>query len=901
MKYKNLLMDIRTFLMVLVASFGMFGCADDEMVVDSYGHVQFRLYKEASYKVEEASRSVDRLQYLSDAKKITVHFQDDASGFTVSQSLVLEAYNSENAEFGLSSDKLKLLVGRYSVIGYELFDGNDNKLMSVSPADPVEFEVVSGGLTVRPLSVKTVKRGMATFKLVKNIVESRALGAYTFNEIKAVDLVMMDTFTQEETKIMKVPVKVVTDFVDAPEGDDRFEAGSKIETAFAVCDTLVWLKAGTYTITEFTTYSDKRAKHILEKARKVAENQFTIEDNKLSKDVNVPITFAETDDRIKDYFALREIWLALDGPNWSYEGDTHQRGTNWNFDKDLDLWGEQPGVSLDKDGRVSVLVLDGMKAKGEVPAAIGQLAKLRSLSLGSHSEKFGGEVAPRNGEEITEAYIQNQREEYKKLAFETDYRTWLSKDWQSTINMDPNEKPILKNNRPTLKTVQMGVRSNGITGISIALMNCKELMQLFVANGLVSGDMFVDNVTEDAPFDLYRKKRFWKWENLTKLTDVEFFNNQELKSLPMQMLAKLPSLTLLNVAANRGISGETLLENWKTFINGKSGGKLQILYLTFNRLKTIPETSYLKKMEHLGMLDCSNNEIEEVHCFGKGVTLGQVNFSNNKIKKFPKMPAGSDLKDDEYFFGYTNEMEILSFANNELEEFPDMFNTRSVFTMGMIDFSNNKISRFENADQFRGINASQLNLSGNRLTEFPTLLFTSNSPLRYIVLSGNQLTDIPKGTFSKGDKLAYLEALDLSFNKIKKLPSDFNVENLPYLSGVELSFNSFDHFPWQPLNIFRMERLFVRNQRDSEGNRCLTEWPKGIGEHPSLRYLFLGSNDLRKIDDKISPTIFVLDIKDNPNISIDMSNVCPYIERGMYKLSYDKTQDIRGCEALGIK
>ena len=66
-------------------------------------------------------------------------------------------------------------------------------------------------------------------------------------------------------------------------------------------------------------------------------------------------------------------------------------------------------------------------------------------------------------------------------------------------------------------------------------------------------------------------------------------------------------------------------------------------------------------------------------------------------------------------------------------------------------------------------------------------------------------------------------------------------------------------------------------------------------------YFTIGSNDLRKIDDTISPDILVFEIKDNPNISIDLSNVCYYISIGYYLLIYDKTQDIRGCDILGIE
>lgn len=34
-------------------------------------------------------------------------------GVTLSQTLVLNSYNAENAEFGLRSDKLQLLTGTY--------------------------------------------------------------------------------------------------------------------------------------------------------------------------------------------------------------------------------------------------------------------------------------------------------------------------------------------------------------------------------------------------------------------------------------------------------------------------------------------------------------------------------------------------------------------------------------------------------------------------------------------------------------------------------------------------------------------------------------------------------------------------------------------------------------------
>lgn len=81
----------------------------------------------------------------------------------------------------------------------------------------------------------------------------------------------------------------------------------------------------------------------------------------------------------------------------------------------------------------------------------------------------------------------------------------------------------------------------------------------------------------------------------------------------------------------------------------------------------------------------------------------------------------------------------------------------------------------------------------------------------------------------------------------------------------------------------------------------MREWPTGITSCPSLIQLQIGSNDIRKVNETLTSQLYIVDIKDNPNISIDVTSVCSQIRAGMYKLIYDKTQDIRGCDALDIK
>ena len=115
-----------------------------------------------------------------------------------------------------------------------------------------------------------------------------------------------------------------------------------------------------------------------------------------------------------------------------------------------------------------------------------------------------------------------------------------------------------------------------------------------------------------------------------------------------------------------------------------------------------------------------------------------------------------------------------------------------------------------------------------------------------------------------------------------------------------MSYNRFTKCPEGPLNVDHLVVYGLRNQRDEQGNRILSEWPTGISNCPSLRALYLGGNDLRKITDTISYLIYMLEVRDNPNIQLDVSAVCAYIKAGRYILIYDSSQDIRGCDYLDL-
>ena len=865
------------------------GCSEeDEMQQNQYGYVQFKLYKSGSFDDVPQARGVDELDLLDNAKKIEVIMQHEGS--TISQSLVLNAYNEANAEFGLRSDKLQLLVGDYVITGYNLYDNLDNQLLS-SEVEDNAFTVVGGGLTSKALPVEVTERGMASFKLVKEFVKARATAedAYPFSSIQLVDLSVRNTFTQEVVNIKSIPVKYTEDFKEGSTNESLYP-GENAETSYILCDTVVWMKAGTYQISSYTTYSDKKGNSILEVNTLDGNRTFTVKDNQLTKEVEVPVQLSEMAEYIKDYIALKEIWEALDGPNWSYAGEVQKLGVNWNFNKDIDMWGIQPGVQLHNDGRIASITLEDFGAKGVVPDAIGQLTKLAALFLGSHSETLGGHIISQDFKlNMTSEERTAMRMNYDNRVLARDFREGFSDLMQNGFNAMHPEKSI-KSNRIDMKSIQFGDLTNGITGISKAMMRLTELEQLYIANSPLTSDGFFREIEASSPF--YAEKDELSWSNLTKLYDLEIYNCPKLTALPMEMLGNIPELQMLNIACNKGISGEQLKADWETFINSPSGSKIQVIYMGYNNLEEFPEHEQLKKMIRLGMLDCASNKVKKVHPFGKDVNLTKLYLDYNEITEIPHAEDG-------YFFGYVD-VESFTCTHNKITVFPDIFNAKSIHVMASVDFSYNQISEFENGENYRGINVSQLNLSNNRLKEFPSILFKKGSPLNYLVLSGNGMTTIPNGSM-EGKYTYMLEALDLSHNKLTKLSDDFYTVTLPYLTWIDLSYNCFSKFPTSPLGIATLQQFHIRHQRDEYGNRCLREWPTGLYTCPSMFYFTIGSNDLRKIEDTISPYIRMFEIKDNPNISIDLTEVCDYIAAGYYMLIYDKTQDIRGCNILDLE
>lgn len=859
-------------------------CATPDEVVldDGYGYAQFKLYKKASYNTEDTKAIVSQLEWLAEAfkVKVTLAYGD----MTVIQTLKLSGGDGDNAEWGLRSEKLKLIAGDYQLITFMLYDAEDKELYSGGPEGDGTFSVTNGGLTIHDITVNVTPRGKVQFTLRKdwsqfdqNEEGTRAVEReYTFDEIRKVNITIKETSRGTTTTLRELPCKFDLHYYE----DDNVEDGYK--TSSILCDSIIWLPQGNYIVTRYETYDSQD--DLLETKNNPQESPFVIRDNQTTK-ANIGITLYKADAYIQDYVVLKKIWEDLDGENWYYVGEEFANGSNWNFNKDVDLWGDQPGVKLHPNGRVAFLDLSSFGVRGALSPEIGQLTELVELYIGTHND-------------TNFTYYDPTLDHTKSVAERSRNRMKYHGEWLKTIHTpiqmsEPCARALAENgiSVPAMSLYEsmqeseiidrksgaqksfalmdssFGTICNGLTSIPEEIGNCTKLEYLYVANSAI----------ESFPTSL---------ENLTSLTDFEIYNCPNLKKFPMG-IAKLPTLKSINIANNAQWSAEEIYAGLDALANGASKESIEILYCRQNNLEELPAS--FKNMKKLGLLDLANNKISKVHPLGKDISFVQLYLDFNQISSLPRDEEG-------YFCGY-DDVESFSINYNRLTKVPNIFNANSKFTMASVSFAGNQIDGFEDGDNYKGIRVETFTLSQNLLEKYPVELAKSNSMVNYIILRANHISEVPEGAFTYRNSVD-MTSLDLSYNNISDLPKDMHAGNLPYLYGVDMSFNSFSEFPYEPLDSAGLTVLAVRSQRDSEGNRCLDEWPQNIGSHRGLRGLYLGSNNLGLIEDTISTLIYYLDISDNPNIIFDASDVCYAWSVGAYILIYDRSQNILNCNAM---
>lgn len=837
---------------------------------EDYGYVQFKVYKEASY--EQTKAVVPELDYLHDAAKVLVMLQ--YGDVQISQTMTLGAADDEAAEYGLRSEKLRLVKGEYKVNAFTLFDKLDEELYNGGAAG--SFEVVAGGLTSHDILAKTVERGKVRFTLIKNFIggTKAASREFTFDEIRKVDIIVKEVESGVRTSFSKLKASFSTHFD---------ESGTGFLTSSSVCDSLVSLKGGSYVVDAYSLYDS--AGKLLETASGLESETFTVLDN-TTTDAKVPVTMRLADEYIRDYYALKAIWESLDGPNWYYSGEDWPEGSNWNFNKSVDLWGDQPGVQLHPNGRVALINISDFGFRGDLSPAIGQLSELVELYLGNHNDLNLLEYDPSFAPGMAGASRMERHKEYLALKHPA---TQLSEPVARALK--ENGKTIPETALYDTKTedeliekgsgkmiihptdIVSGKLCNGLRSLPEEIGELSKLEYLYISNGELSS----------LPSSFGR---------LESLTDLELYNNPRMTSIP-EVLGELPELISVNLGNNFQMGAGEIEKAIEILANGASAGKIQILYLNKNNISRI-DGSLFRKFKKLGLLDLADNNISEItEAFGQDIGIVQLYLDNNKLSSLPV--------DENGLFMRIDDVETFSVMNNLFTELPDIFTTDTPFIMGSVNFAYNHISGVQNAGSgYKGLRVETLTLNNNaELTEFPAAFMESGSLVSNFAFRGCSLETIP-GEALVGETSKYIVSMDLSYNHLSKLPKELNAVNIPYLYGIDLSYNRFSSFPFEPLDSAYLTVFGIRGQRSDSGKRCLSEWPTGLYNHKGLRGFYIGSNNLGKVDDTISTLCYYLDISDNPNIVFDASDICTAFATGVFFLIYDKTQDIRGCAYIPL-
>lgn len=852
-------------------------CSEDEEMLPANGKGYLQLHLQPA----GITRAIGD---LSDARKLELEL--DYDGLAVKQTLTLNGVSHFEGA-GLTTDKLELLPGNYRLMSYVVYgavkpgDSAPKELLTGYP-DDAEFTITAGHITEMSLSVQATLSGKVSFNLKKDLSNyqdamdeanqpsSRAEAIvkdptlFNYDNVKEVDV----TYRRGN----RTPVTITTKVYNKS-GED-----------FLHTDTLR-LEAGEYTITELKFYSVNRQYLLLA----TNPNEKVVVAPVMLTRADVKVTYPKNMKAIQDYMALYNIWKALDGENWSYLGEGAANKANWRFkNRPVDQWGNQPGVVLDNDGRVTAMDLGSFGPKGEVPECIGNLSELGSLWLGTHNDmqETGGVVSYKlnvcdlafKGIDIRANRLAIAREQlamrhYKPSLFNDKKRTYRYAVPAEGYDVDKD------------------ARTNGITGLPETMGNLKKLEVLYIANGEI----------RDLPQSL---------ANLTELTDLELYNCR-LDRFP-EALKKMTGVIALNMS-NTTIKGDDDTNQMVEGLNAlaKSSNNLQLLYLVDCGITHFP-MNFLDAA-NLVMLDMAGNKLtllpQKQGATGKPAFAPiQAFFDNNRITAI-----------EENFCG-TDDIETFSASENFIRQFPLVFKKGAVegkYSAETIDLSYNRISDFTG---FEGIRTQTLKLNGNRMGQprdgknynyFPSAFAQAyaKSTKRVVVQNlETGMNDIDSIKYDDFKCFKNLEAWDLSGNRLRYIPYGFNVEAFPYMTGLSLNQNCFERFPVEVFNVLKLYKLFINGQtkRGLNGNRTeersLREFPEGMSKVFGLRFFDISGNDIRKVSENDFPaSLFELNISDNPNIEMTIpAGSCQDIAQGIYTLIFDASQYILGCPALDL-
>ncbi len=849
----------------VLSSLLMIGCSDEELQQSpGYGYLQMHLTKQGTRTLAEGNP----LEHLGDARKIKLSLK--FNGRFIEQTVALNAVSEEASEYGLFSDDITLLSGDYQLLGYALYgdykSGDMPEVLQVVSLDEaLPFSIRRDALTRQELQVEAREYGKFSAQLIRLEPEM---------ETRAGSPIYSELFAYQDIDSVQLVLERSVGGVTYRE-DHRVKAYRYTDGAPVFRTDSISLQVGDYTISHFELFN-RQGRFMY--AQDV-EIPFEVHHYELSQ-ANVGVQLSSTQ-ATHDGIVLKQIWDAMDGPSWKFH-DQGGYGGNWIFTlsdgspRPVSAWTKQIGVVTNSYGRVISLNLGAFNPLGEVPDAIGELDALERLYLGEHTDEVYYTLEGVGAIHYTIspsqlAQSEDWRQHRMDVARERSFIRSLNEQSDLQYRMSPLANNDLDKKLTSMHYAQSAITgsydpANRITGISEKIGLLENLQELYIANSLIT----------KLPASI---------SNLTNITDLELYNNP-FTELDGEIFRGMEYLTSVNIDRLFNLSEEKLLSALNKMC--EYCPKVQLLYICNLRLTQLP--SKLNRLTDLRLLDASHNRISSISSLLPMAPI-QVILDHNLLTS---LPADLCKIDD---------IESFSCSDNLLKEFPVVLsNLEGQYSFEKVNLSGNRMHGFQPG--FKGIRCEQLNLSANYMGRapgesikgfMPEEFARTGSVINYLDLSYNRI-DTLRNASIRG--LKSTQALDLSKNELRTLPSAFSAETFPWLTGLDISHNRFDGFPNNVLNVLSLQQLLIsdqgyfRDEAETQWVRTMTEWPAYLHVHPSLSNVNMSGNDFRTVIN-FPANLTTLNVGNNPNIKMVIPQDVWYrMQNGLFLLYMDDGQDI---------
>lgn len=274
-----------------------------------------------------------------------------------------------------------------------------------------------------------------------------------------------------------------------------------------------------------------------------------------------------------------------------------------------------------------------------------------------------------------------------------------------------------------------------------------------------------------------------------------------------------------------------------TFLSTKMTG--------YSSLEKDPGFSKMQKFSHID-LQGRNLITIPITLYQKATEIISLNLSRNLNLDVPK----------DFIQACTNLREI-KYTGNEAWKLPQSLSLASRLTM--LDFSNNRLERLEDAELHKLQSLLSLRLSNNKITTLPKY-FGQWQALRSLNLSSNSLTEFPDHMC----EMKTLVDLDLSFNNITSLSQIGNLTGLERLWATNNKLSG--AFPPSARQLQVLRDLDVRHN--------LIDNIDALVELPKLEYVAVGYNTISSFEGTFAK-LGHFNLNNNPVTRFDISASIP--------------------------